>query len=193
MEVITLNKEVFSQKCSELVLKLDLQPELIVGILNGGRYVVDEIKNDFSKTHIELVKLKRKLEWIDYLAKPFILKSFSKDVRDELRKYKAKNTEKSVDKLDLFELSKCKFDLKLDITEKEKVKTILIIDDAIDTGRTMFVVMNNLRKLFPKSEIKTAVISWTMENSIVKPDYYLFKQVLVRFPWSKDYKEQDFE
>ena len=48
-------------------------------------------------------------------------------------------------------------------------------------------------KLFPNAQIKNAVISWTIESSIIKPDYYLFKNVLVRFPWSKDYKGKDFE
>ena len=76
---------------------------------------------------------------------------------------------------------------------EKNVKSILIIDDAIDTGRSMFVVKNNLKTLFPNAQIKTAVISWTLENSIEKPDYYIFKNVLVRFPWSKDYKQKDVE
>ena len=57
----------------------------------------------------------------------------------------------------------------------------------------MFVIKNNLKKLFPNAAIKTAVVSWTIETSVVKPDYYLFKNTLVRFPWSKDYKGRDFE
>ena len=84
-------------------------------------------------------------------------------------------------------------DINFDLGKKDIIKKILIIDDAIDTGKTMFIVENSLRKLLPNTQIKTAVISWTIENSIVKPDYYLFKNCLVRFPWSKDYKHKDFE
>ena len=44
MEVVTLNKEAFSKRCDELVSKLDFNPSIIVGILNGGGYVIEEIK-----------------------------------------------------------------------------------------------------------------------------------------------------
>ena len=100
---------------------------------------------------------------------------------------------KSIDTLNLYELSSCKLNFQFNSASKEEVKNILIIDDAIDTGKTMFIVKSNLNKLFPNAQIKNAVISWTIESSIIKPDYYLFKNVLVRFPWSKDYKGKDFE
>ena len=58
---------------------------------------------------------------------------------------------------------------------------------------TQFIIKNNLSKLFVNTRIKIAVISWTIESSIIKPDYFMFKNVLVRFPWSKDYKGKDFE
>ena len=67
-------------------------------------------------------------------------------------------------------------------------KSILIIDDAIDSGKTMFVVNENIKRRFPKAKIKIAVISWTLNESIIKPDFYLYKNILVRFPWSLDFK-----
>ena len=81
----------------------------------------------------------------------------------------------------------------MELNSNSKVKNILIIDDAIDTGRTIFVVLNNLKRQFPEANIKMAVIAWTIEDSIVKPDYFIFKNDLIRFPWSKDYKGKDFE
>ena len=36
--------------------------------------------------------------------------------------------------------------------------------------------------------IKILVIVNTREDSIVKPDVVKYKNVLVRFPWSKDFK-----
>ena len=192
MKVITLNKEMFSKRCSELVSKLEIQPDVMVGILRGGGYIVDEIKDSFKTTQFYLTDLRRVQKWMDHLAQPFILKLVPYNLSDKLRMFRAKRAEKSLDKLSIEELQGHELRFNFDAINKDKIKNILIVDDAIDTGRTMFIVKNNLSELFPNSEIEVAVISWTMENSIVVPDYYLFKQVLVRFPWSKDYKEKDF-
>ena len=75
-------------------------------------------------------------------------------------------------------------------TKAKSIKNILIVDDAIDTGKTMFIVKNNLKQKFPEAKIEIAVLAWTIDSSIVKPDYYLYKNTLLRFPWSNDYKQQ---
>lgn len=194
MEVITLNKQSFSNACVELATKIDIQPDLVVGVLNGGLNVVNELKqNNFKNAHFQLVKFKRKKGFIDYFANTFLLSLFPNKILNSLRIYKAVNAKKSIRELNLKELSNYKLNFNTDESFQKEVKSILIIDDAIDTGRVMFVVKNNLKTLFPNAKIKTAVISWTLENSIEKPDFYLFKNVLVRFPWSKDYKKIDVE
>lgn len=194
MEVITLNRQSFSNTCAELAFKIDIQPDLVIGILNGGGYVVNEIKqNNYKKAHFQLIKFKRKMRFIDYFVSPFLLRLLPYKILNRLRIYKAINAKKTIHKLNLKELSYYKLDFKFDVSFGNGIKSILIIDDAIDTGRVMFVVKNNLKTLFPSAIIKTAVISWTLQNSIEKPDYYIFKNVLVRFPWSKDYKQKDVE
>jgi hypoxanthine phosphoribosyltransferase len=194
MEVITLNKQSFSNTCEELASKIDFRPDLVVGILNGGGYVVNELKqNNYKQAYFKLINFKRKTGFMDFFASPFILSLFPNKILNKLRTYKAINAKKSIRDINLEELSNFKLNFKLDESLKKNVNSILIIDDAIDTGRVMFVVKNNLIDLFPTSQIKTAVISWTIENSIEKPDYYIFKNVLVRFPWSKDYKQKDVE
>jgi len=76
----------------------------------------------------------------------------------------------------------------------EKARKILIIDDAIDSGKTIFQI-KELLKLKTKGdpEIFISVISWTLKESIVQPDAFVYKGSLIRFPWSKDYKGEDFE
>lgn len=194
MEVITLNRQSFSNACAELAFKIDIQPDLVIGILNGGGYVVNEIKqNNFNCSQFQLVQFNRNKGFLDFFAKPFVLKLIPNKILNRLRIYKAINAKKTIHKLNLKELSYYKLDFKFDVSFGNGIKSILIIDDAIDTGRVMFVVKNNLKILFPSAIIKTAVISWTLQNSIEKPDYYIFKNVLVRFPWSKDYKQKDVE
>lgn len=194
MEVITLNKNSLTIKCSELKSKIESDPQLIVGILNGGRYVVDELRSHFKESEINLVKLRRETGPLDYFAHSFILKFLPISVLNRLRIYQGSQAKKKIVHLNRDRLSEEYLNFKFDDAfDKKAIKRILIVDDAIDSGRTMFIVKNNLSRLFPNTEIKTAVISWTIETSIIKPDYYIFKEVLVRYPWSKDYKEKDFE
>ena len=195
MEVITLNKEAFSNSSAKLISKIDFQPDIIVGILNGGGYVVEEIKRakEFDQVRIELVKLNKRKGLKNNPVVKFVLNSLPTVITDKLRVLESKKARKSINNLDLDSLNNYSIDLKFDSDTKEKIKSILIIDDAIDTGKTMFVIKNNLSKSFPNAEIKTAIISWTIQTSIVKPDYWLYKNILVRFPWSIDYKAKDFE
>jgi len=195
MEVITLNREIFSEKCSELIGRIDFRSDLIVGILGGGGYIIDEIMSEvgLDSTQFELVKLQRGNKFkSNYIIKS-ILKFLPYRITNKLRIFESKKARSSIVDLNLTEVSAESIDFKLNLDSRETVKNILILDDAIDTGRTMFIVKNSLSKLFPESQVNTAVISWTLENSIIKPDYYLYKNILVRFPWSLDYKGKDFE
>ena len=192
MEVITLNKASFSTKCNELCSRLDFQPDLVVVVLEGGGHVVNEITKTLNSKHVVFIKLKRKTRLKEYVLIGYLLKILPDKLLNKLRLYESLKAKKSIDSLNLDELSKQSLEYNLENIDLNKIKTILIVDDAIDTGKTMFVVKNNLGSVLPNAEIKTAIISWTLESSIVKPDYYLFKNVLVRFPWSKDYKGERF-
>jgi hypothetical protein len=195
MEVVTLANEAFTNKCKELISSLNYTPDLMVGILNGGGYVLDEllIEEAFNNSKIKFIKLQR-VSWLkDFVLVRQFLKVMPYSITNKLRKMESSKSSKYINSLSLKELSNHKIDFQLSAISKEVIKNILIVDDAIDTGKTMFVVKNNLKRLFPEAQIKIAVISWTIENSIIKPDYFIFKDVLVRFPWSKDYKGKDFE
>jgi len=193
MEVITLNKASFLTKCNELSSKIDFGPDLIVGILEGGGHVVNEIAKTLKSKNVAFIKLKRKTGSKEFILIGYLLKVLPYKFLNKLRFYESSRAKKSMNSLNLDELSKQSLEFNLENIDLEKIKTILIVDDAIDTGKTMFVVKNSLDSKIQNANIKTAVISWTLEDSIVKPDYHLYKNVLVRFPWSKDYKGKDFE
>lgn len=67
-------------------------------------------------------------------------------------------------------------------------RRILIVDDAVDSGESMKKVVETVRGLNPRASVRTAAITLTTPAPAVSPDYYLYNQVLVRFPWSKDYR-----
>jgi len=197
MKVITLNKKDFLSKCKELINEVDVAPDLVIGILNGGGYLVEAFKEDvhYKTKRFEQIKLQRVVESIkNNPILKILFKLLPYIILDKLRNHESIKDRKSIDSMNLVELANIKIDFKISSTSNNKlIKTILIIDDAIDTGRTVFVVKSNLKKVFPEVEIKIAVISWTLETSIITPHYYIYKNILVRFPWSKDYKGKDFE
>jgi uncharacterized protein len=64
---------------------------------------------------------------------------------------------------------------------------VLVVDDAVDSGVTLATVLQKLRAICPPGVVvRTAVITVTMEDPIVIPDYALYRGVLCRFPWSFD-------
>jgi hypoxanthine phosphoribosyltransferase len=64
---------------------------------------------------------------------------------------------------------------------------VLVVDDAVDSGNTLATVLQTLRGVCPEAvELRTAVITVTLEDPAVVPDYALYRGVLCRFPWSFD-------
>jgi hypoxanthine phosphoribosyltransferase len=72
--------------------------------------------------------------------------------------------------------------------DKSQNLNILIVDDAIDTGKTMLCVLQEVKHRCPDATVKTAVITITTKKPLVIPNYCLFHLQLFRFPWSADVK-----
>lgn len=67
---------------------------------------------------------------------------------------------------------------------------ILIIDDAIDSGDTLFGVINSLKEVNPRAKAMVAVVTVTTSRPRVDADFHLYhNRTLIRFPWSDDYKK----
>lgn len=185
MKVTTLHKANFEAQCQNLFSKIEVQPDVVVGILNGGGFVLEEFQKTASpNTEFTTVKLQR--DSTKGIKRKSLLQKFLKASPSTLlnglrRMEHRRNLNRK--------LKEIQSDLEINIKSKPKtVNTILILDDALDSGITVKSVIQSLQKQFQDSEIKTAVISWTNSHSIIAPDYYIFKNTLVRFPWSLDYK-----
>jgi hypoxanthine phosphoribosyltransferase len=71
--------------------------------------------------------------------------------------------------------------------EPPRDRNILILDDALDTGYSMLAVQQHLVQLgHEPSRIRTAVLTVTSQQAVMEPDYFLFQQTIVTFPWSYD-------
>ncbi len=76
---------------------------------------------------------------------------------------------------------------KLDYSTIAVETPLVIVDDAIDTGKTIALIINSLLVLgVDRQSIKVVVIAHTLPNPVVRADYYYSDGVLFRFPWSGD-------
>lgn len=67
---------------------------------------------------------------------------------------------------------------------------VLVIDDAVDSGATLKGVTEAIHAIKPGRKIKILAITVTNQKPLVMADYYLYHDsTLVRFPWSKDFKQ----
>ncbi|WP_313375573.1 phosphoribosyltransferase family protein [Chishuiella sp.] len=74
-----------------------------------------------------------------------------------------------------------------------KYNKILIVDDAVDSGATLKKVLDGVNKnINSEVDITTLSVVVTDTKASIIPDYYLYSDVLIRFPWSIDGQKSNF-
>lgn len=201
LKVVTLNKESFKRNSLELgsrIVNSNWKPDLIIGIKTGGVYVSRYIKeiemyHDCEYNEVLLqrkgTKMKKKVNISNYL------KYLPYSILNIMRVMEAKHIEKNyIKNKSKYNKSKNNENITISSELKNQIKkstNLLIIDDAVDSGKTMLNMKDYLLNLNKYLVIKTAAITVTFEDPLITPDYYLKKRVLIRFPWSNDYKGID--
>lgn len=69
-------------------------------------------------------------------------------------------------------------------------RSLLVIDDAVDSGVTLSCVVSALRAALPEVSVSSAVLTHTRRQTAFRADFALFDCVLCRFPWSFDYRAE---
>jgi hypoxanthine phosphoribosyltransferase len=64
--------------------------------------------------------------------------------------------------------------------------TVLVVDDAVDTGETLRAVTGFVQELAPGCRLRTAALSVTAPDLRVAVDHHLYSEVLLSGPWSLD-------
>lgn len=68
----------------------------------------------------------------------------------------------------------------------KKYKSILVVDDIVDSGATIKFVTGMLKEALPTNTIKTAALFYKPMRSVIKPDYYVTAtDEWIVFPWEK--------
>ena len=74
--------------------------------------------------------------------------------------------------------------------KKEEIRTILVIDDSVDTGHSMKRCCDVIQKEFPEAQIVSYSLNvWEQSKEIFQADYCSFVDTVIRAPMSKDSKE----
>lgn len=189
--VVTLYDSQFQEECLRLstaVMTSGFMPDLVIGIRHGGSEVADYLgfKDAMRLDVVVGSSYQRRNEYIGnmlkYVPRPVLnllrrIALWSKGKRNRIRQ----NLQ-----IAYFPKDECCAGVE-EIFSKNTVRNVLVVDDAVDYGMTMRLVLTDLRKRIPIADIRSAVITVTTKRPIEMPDYYLYNnKTLIRFPWSMD-------
>ncbi len=77
------------------------------------------------------------------------------------------------------------------IPNLDGLKKVLIVDDIIDSGKTLQEVLKLLKEKYPKVEFKIATLFYK-DKSLVKPDFSINKtDIWIEFFWEVDLDIKD--
>jgi hypoxanthine phosphoribosyltransferase len=157
---------------------------MVVAIATGGVYVAEAM----GYADVETVKLQRVGTATKRTLLDKILKQLPGCVTDRLRMLEAR----------LLEWREKGEKQLAEVTLSESIRagleshpgSVLVIDDAVDSGRTLLAVVKKLKAVLPDADVRSAIITVTRSSAVIKPDYTLYADhTLIRFPWSGDYNE----
>ncbi len=197
MQVVTLTPEGLDAHAEKLACAVEKssrgQYDAIVGVRRGGSYVCDAFLRHFPKTmYASRYDVTRQRPTTKHKkgALSRILKLLPYPVLDAMRKAEAtllamrKTSRETLDLNDI-EIP----DGLAAVLTLNTEPNILVIDDAIDSGDTLFAITETFRKTNPETRIRIAVLTETTDNPRIKATYTIYRNnTLIRFPWSDDYK-----
>lgn len=196
MPVVTLTPTLLAEACSQLSHRVKaggFTPSLIIGIQHGGAEVARRMRNDFPEAAYCEVRLsrpstKQKSNGLTHR----LLRSMHIWLCNVLRIVESRVNEwrsKGKEPVRIGEI-RLPDDVASRLKELGENATVLLVDDAIDTGATIQQARLQLLEQFPDITLRVAVITVTIPQPICDADFCLYhNRTLCRFPWSNDYRE----
>jgi hypoxanthine phosphoribosyltransferase len=180
----------FEHTCGRLAQQVaaSYQPDLLIGIRSGGAVVADALLKTGLLTvdYVELVAQRRATRYKKAFRLEWILQFVPRWLCNLLRIWEMQRAIAGFDRQQLPPR-----DVLVSAPDEGLItgaRRVLIIDDAVDSGATLHAVCKHVRQLNPAAVIKTAALTVTFPEPVQTPDYYLYRDVLLRFPWSADAK-----
>lgn len=197
MKVINLNTTAFEKACISLAEKLSSTSDIvaIIGVRTGGAVVAKIIFQELSKENAGL-------RYFEAGASRFVTATKNSQGTKKLFSYFPyvilnflRILEHFIVRLRMRFVVGVERSISLDNNLENYLASInagkvIIVDDAVDSGATLKNLLMFLEKINPEVEFRSAALVLTQENPLVFPDVCLYQKVLLRFPWSNDYKNE---
>jgi len=186
----------FTSACAALMHRVleGFRPDLLVGVRTGG-LVVAEAMARAAWPSVIVLPLTCRRAGTDMKSRirllPTILALLPRPAVDGLRwlehhlvstRRRARPTVQHIDHAEAEAIGR-------HLTQISASPRVLVVDDAVDSGVTLATVLRLLREASPPdTQFRSAVVTVTLDQPLVEPDFVLYRGVLCRFPWSFDAK-----
>ncbi|WP_291118918.1 phosphoribosyltransferase family protein [Empedobacter sp. UBA7248] len=191
MKVVNFNQKIFESFLHEELkdFLIENSSVLIIGIKEGGIPIAEMVKVSLEKitsTQLDFITIKCQRPSTKSKKKSFIVKYLLKNLFKVLPQFFLNQVRIYEHK---FLMNNGNQDRELYLPENlqlDNYHKILIVDDAVDSGYTLKNVVDKLEKNNSSAKIYSLAVVVTDKNAVKIPDYYLYSDVLIRFPWSLD-------
>lgn len=193
-DVVSFDHAAFDEACAALMQLVvhDEWPDVLIGIRTGGLYVAESMAKavKFSLPVLSLT-CRRKSTAAKNRLGPVkrLIAALPRPIVDRLRviEHKMQTRGPSRSRFDNFTFDHGELAILDDwLREAGPNPRILVVDDAVDTGTTLALVLDAVAHRAPEADIRSAVITVTTERPWATPRYTLYRRQLCRFPWSLD-------
>lgn len=197
MQVITLTPDIFRLECARLAKSVAKgHPEAFdatIAIRTGGVWVCDAISESLPADYLgerHDVTLQRPSTKAKNGIADKILPLFPRFILNAMRMAEALVLRLIHLTASANDISEVALDSRLVAILGNRGKPeLLVVDDAVDSGKTLAAVRQSILKVNQKAVITSAAITVTTSSPVVSPDYALYSNhTLIRFPWSKDFR-----
>ena len=177
---MTLDNEAFADACHRLQQAVEAsgyRPDMVLSIVTGGLYVGNGM---FAGTpHLSTI-LRRPTTSLKTRLARSIVAALPRAVQNRLRIAEAEILKRHV-------VPKALPEVHLPFDSGCGARRVLVVDDAVDSGRTLAAVLAAVRQVLPQAQVRSAVITVTTDTHSAAPDYDLGPDpTLVRLPWSME-------
>lgn len=164
-------------------LKKQYQPDLIIYVAKAGYLIGKVMSKEFGVPLIG-INAERKGNNVKSFFQP-LFKFIPNKLRYLIIKIELKSdVHKKASERNIY------FKDNLDNLDIGKIKNILIVDDSVDTGHSINAVRKVVEDKFKNVNIRIAALNtWDKSEEIIKIDYTLYKNTIIKAPMSKDSKE----
>ncbi len=204
IKVRTVGRKDFNEGCGRLwdLAQTSFRPDLVVGIRSGGWWVAEEMRAARAPASVVFLPLTSRRPTSDIKGKSrlfkLLLQVLPYFVLDLLRLVEyylltlprcrsvAKQGRGEARSLDPAELAA----VRNAVAQLPPAPHVLVVDDSLDSGATLASVLETLRGLLPPdAQLRTAAYTILGPTPIVAADFYLYRSINCRFPWSYDFHE----